>query len=450
MIRKGTVTVVGAGLSGPAIAILLARAGYQVELLDQRPAPARASSPGISIGLTLARRGIDVLARLDVLPAVMARAVELKGRMIHRSDGRVAYQPYGRTGDDVIFSIRRDDLSSVLLEAAENSPNVSIRYGTRCAKADFPKRSITLQTGPADEVRALRPGDFVVGADGTFSTIRASINHARLSEFHQTPLEWIYKEVALSTEEAAAAFEPNVFHMWPRGDQLLLVVPTFDGSYTCTYFFPRAGRVEFGPAATRFREKFPDVAPLVDDLDAAFGSNSEGRLMSVTTRPWSYEDAAVLVGDACHTFAPFYGQGMNSSMEDCAILTDCLIDHPGDLPAAFAKYEACRRNETDLMTALSLQNFVEIRERIDSRWFNFLKAVDNGLSRVMRERWVPLYSLIMHTSMSYRAAVRQVKKQRRDLLLGALGVLGTLSAVAVAAIGRRRRRWARTVGGSNG
>ena len=40
--------------------------------------------------------------------------------------------------------------------------------------------------------------------------------------------------------------------------------------------------------------------------------------------PWHKGERVCLMGDSAHAIVPFYGQGMNSGMEDCSILSELL------------------------------------------------------------------------------------------------------------------------------
>ena len=53
----------------------------------------------------------------------------------------------------------------------------------------------------------------------------------------------------------------------------------------------------------------------------------------------------MLLGDAAHAMLPHHGQGANQTIEDAAVLADCLR-RTDDIPAALAAYERRRRGRT--------------------------------------------------------------------------------------------------------
>ncbi len=428
----------GAGLSGPVMAIVLARQGFRVDLFDRRPdMRLQPTEAGMSINLTLARRGIHVLDRIGLLSAVMSKAVPLRGRMIHRSNGALLFQPYGKNPEEVIYSIRRRDLNTALLDAIDDQPNISLHFDRTCVGVDRETRTLLFEDSTG-LLHKLVAEDFIVGADGVFSTVRQSIHRGVLANYRQEFLEWGYKEVKITAANAALCLEPNVFHMWPRGAHMLMAVPSWDGSYTCTCVLPLRGQDSLAQlhdsqsVSAFFAGYFQDVAPYIDRLGESFTCRPTGYFVTTYMTPWYYKDRMVLVGDACHSFVPFYGQGMNASLEDCLILGTCIAKNKDKVETAFQTYEEMRRPDTDVMADLSKANFSEIRARVHSPWFVAAKRLDLILNRIAPALWVPLYSQIMHTTISYTAAVRRARRQREILACAATAWI--LSALLGAAL----------------
>jgi kynurenine 3-monooxygenase len=135
----------------------------------------------------------------------------------------------------------------------------------------------------------------------------------------------------------------------------------------------------------------------------------------------------VLVGDAAHAVYPFYGQGMNSAFEDCSALLSALRARPDNRAAAFAAYEQARRPHTDVLMELSKANFVELRQKVGSPWFVARKRLDVALNRLMPKTWLPIYTMVSHTTMPYGEALARARRQNR--------ILGGAAAALVLAIG---------------
>ena len=106
------VTLIGAGLNGPLLAILLIQRGYAVELYERRPDMRRVPmSAGRSINLAVSTRGIYALQQAGLWERMRNIILPMKGRMMHSIAGELTFQPYGKNEAEVINSISRADLN---------------------------------------------------------------------------------------------------------------------------------------------------------------------------------------------------------------------------------------------------------------------------------------------------------------------------------------------------
>src|SRR5206468_5532466 len=142
-------------------------------------------------------------------------------------------------------------------------------------------------------------------------------------------------------------------------------------SFTCTLFWPKGELAALGTAdevTAYFRANYPDVLPLMPDLADDFAHNPVGSLVTVRCWPWVHQgDAATLalVGDAAHAIVPFFGQGANCAFEDCIEIDRCLTEASGNWAAALGAYERQRKANCDTIAELALDNFVEMRDRVN-------------------------------------------------------------------------------------
>ncbi len=109
-----SLSIIGAGLAGSLLAILLSRQGWRITLYERRGDPRVADyESGRSINLALAERGRNALRQAGVEDEVMARAVMMRGRMVHPRDGGApqdALKAFGLTASDVATWERAVDL----------------------------------------------------------------------------------------------------------------------------------------------------------------------------------------------------------------------------------------------------------------------------------------------------------------------------------------------------
>jgi kynurenine 3-monooxygenase len=425
------VAIVGGGLAGSLLALALAERGVAVDVYERRADPrVDRSEGGRSINLGLSKRGIQALSEVGLLDVVMPLCVVMRGRVIHAPDGSTRFQAYGKDPREVLHSIDRTELSRLLLDRAERHPHVRLHFGHRLVHMDKARRELELET--AHGRRVVRP-DWVVGADGAFSSARAELQRGLRADFHQEYLEWGYKELTLAPcADGTPAIALEALHVWPREQGLIVSHPNRDGSHTLTLFLPFEGQDSI--ATTRdadsvralFDKYFPDLVPLLPNLVDEWMAHPVGSLVTIRTAPWSVDDWLVLVGDASHAVYPFYGQGMNSAFEDCSVLLAALARHGDDRAAAFRAYEAARRPHTDTLAELSKANFVELKEKVRSPWFVLRKRLDLALNRLLPRTWLPLYTMISHTTIPYGDALARAQRQDRLLAWCAAG-LGVVS-----------------------
>ncbi len=446
--RARRVLVVGAGPAGSLAAILLGRRGWEVDVYERRDDPRPMADAAVerrSINLGLSHRGITALREAGVLDEVMAPAVRARGRVIHTSDGGLAFQPYGSDDREILYSISRIALNRVLIAHAAALPNVRFHFGARCESLDRDRARAVFRGADGEEIRA--SADFVVGADGAFSTVRQAMQGDE-GEFVQEVLPWGYKELLVPpAPDGGSRIELEALHIWPRGDALIVTHPNRDGSHTVTVFLPLEGGpgsfAELGTEAAVeafFARVFPDVPALVPGLAREFLSHPTGTLVATRTAPWHHGGRVVLVGDACHAVYPFFGQGMNAALEDCLVLDRLLAEHGDDPERAFAAYEQARRPNTDALLELVKDNFDELRAGADRPEFVARKKVDFLLHQLLRDRWIPLYTMVVHTTMPYAEALRRQRRQERILRAVGVDALLSLAGGARRLVGARGTR----------
>ncbi len=425
------VAIVGGGLAGSLLALALSERGYEVDVYERRSDPrVEGAEGGRSINLGLSKRGIHALTEVGLIDMIMPLTVVMRGRVIHAMDGTTRFQPYGKNRGEVLYSIDRSELIRILLDRAEKQPHVHLHFEHRLHRVDKDARSLELDT--PDGARVVRP-DWVICADGAFSRARQEMQRGMRADYHQEYLEWGYKELTLAAgPNGESVIDLTALHVWPRAHCLFVSHPNRDGSHTLTLFLPHEGEDSFETANTPdgiralFQKYFPDLMPMLPALVEQWVTRPTGSLLTTKTAPWRFDDWMVLVGDSAHAVYPFYGQGMNSAFEDCSALLSALEAESGQRAAAFSKYESARRPHTDVLMELSKANFVELKQKVNSPWFLARKRLDVFLNRLMPKTWLPIYTMVSHTTMPYGEALARARKQDR--------ILGGAAACAVSAI----------------
>jgi len=425
------ITIVGSGLAGTLMACYLGRAGFAVDLYEKRPDPrTHGADGGRSINLALSVRGIHALREVGVADEVLRDALAMPGRMIHDPAGQLRFQPYGKDPTKAIHSVSRNGLNVTLINAAERCPGVRVFFAHKCTGIDLDTTTLALldeSTGASLQV----PCETVIGADGAFSAVRASMQKTERFNYSQDYLSHGYKELTIPPGPGGThRMEKHALHIWPRHSFMMIALPNPDGSFTCTLFYPIDGPESFASLQTKddvtrfFAEQFPDAVPLMPDLANEFIAHPTGPLVTVRCSPWHHKDRVVLVGDACHAVVPFLGQGMNAAFEDCTVLHN-LMEKATDHEVAFAAYEKARKEHADTLADLAVYNFLEMRDKVGSRLFLLRKKWEILLHKLLGGWYVPLYTLVSFTRTPYADALRRARRQDR-IVRGVLAGLALL------------------------
>ncbi|WP_405068672.1 FAD-dependent monooxygenase [Kribbella sp. NBC_01510] len=431
------VAIVGAGLTGSLLACFLARRGLPVTLYERRPDPRVGQAErGRSINLAISERGLDALRRIGLVDQVMADALPMKGRMIHPVSGPLDFQAYSASGDRAINSISRGALNNALLSAAADASGVTVEFEHRLVELDSQAGRMVFAT-PAGKVSA--SADVVLGADGAGSAVREQLLAEGIVAEDVDFLDYGYKELSIPAVSGDFALDAGALHIWPRGTSMMIALPNPDRSFTCTLFWP-AGSFDAlaDPSGieTHFRENYPDLLPLAPDLVDDYLHNPVGVLGTVHTLPWQAHGRTALLGDAAHAIVPFYGQGANCAFEDVVELDRCLDDTGGSWARALPLFEARRRENTEAIADMALDNFVEMRDKVSSPVFRLTKRVEHALERLLPGTYVSRYELVSFSTTPYAEVQQRVRRQHQVLGMGAVAAAGVLMGL----LRRRGRR----------
>lgn len=435
--KKHAITIVGAGLVGSLLATLLAQRGFAVSVFERRPDPRRAGFlGGRSINLALAERGWHGLRLAGLRQRLLEIAVMMRGRMIHDLDGRTNLQRYGRDDSEVIWSVNRGALNITLLDAAE-AAGADIHFDQRLDALDWTTSTLHLRSEAG--VTGTHQADIILGCDGAGSALRAAMAQTIDIGERFEPLGHGYKELEIPAlmdfpsgqlpsplRDALArgerfAMEPNALHIWPRGNYMCIALPNAEGSFTVTLFLASEGMPSLASITSAadvrafFERDFADAVPLMPDLEKDFLGNPVGLLGTLYLDRWHLAGKALLLGDACHAIVPFHGQGMNAGFEDAVELAELLDETPHDSAAVFAEFERRRKPNADAIAAMALDNYIEMRDRVDDADYLLMRELDRALAARHPGRWVPRYWMVTFSRIPYATALERGEIQARLL-----------------------------------
>ena len=414
-------TIVGGGLAGALLATLLARRGWPVEVFERRGDPrVHGFQGGRSINLALAERGLHALRQAGADTAVLGRAVMMRGRMVHFAEGGTQLQRYGRDDSEVIWSVSRGELNMALLDAAE-AAGARVHFDRRLHAVDFDAATARFVDDRDGTVHA-HGFTALLGADGAGSALRASMAQRTPLGERVEPLGHGYKELEIPPAgDGGFRIEPNALHIWPRGGYMCIALPNDERTFTVTLFLPGEGDPGFDTVRTGadaealFARDFADALPLIPRLREDFEANPIGVLATLYLDRWHLGGQAVLLGDAAHAMVPFHGQGMNCAFEDCVSLA-AHLDGASSLAAAFAAFEAERLPNARAIQRMALENYIEMRDRVDDADFLLQRALERRLAERHPDRFVPRYGMVTFRRMPYATAFERGQVQRALLV----------------------------------
>lgn len=333
--------VVGARVAGASTAMLLARRGLKVLMVDRRrPGGDTLSTHAQMRGATLQLQRWGLLDRVK-----KTGAPPVTRTTFHYGDTIEVIDLKPSAGVGALYAPRRDLLDSILVEAAEEA-GVDVRFGITVQDLlrDDTDRvvGITGRTSSGDPVRAVAP--ITIGADGIRSivarragavvehrgTAASAIIYSYWSGDISEGYEWFYRP------GVSAGFIPT---NGPTNG------PTHDpggSSETCIWV---------GAPATRFNSE------LRTDLEASFhrvleeaapeGAARLERLGRRESRVYgfpgvpgfmrrAYGAGWALVGDASHFKDPLSAHGITDALRDAEFLSDAIVAIGAGAPEAEA------------------------------------------------------------------------------------------------------------------
>ena len=322
--------VVGARCAGAATAMLLARGGARVVLVDKG-----AYGTDMLSTHALMRGAVLQLDRWGVLPDIVAAgtpAIRSTTFCYAESDATVPIEP--KYGVSALYAPRRTLLDRVLVDAAFKS-GVDIRYGVRVdgVKVNSRGRAVGISAVEGERRRDLE-ADIVIGADGLHSTIARHVGAPQIAGGrHATGVLYGYWE-GLSADEYRWWFKPGV----SMGS-----IPTNDGA-TCVFVsvpstqFRHEVRGNAAGAYTRLiRQISPSLAERLRDsvrVEPVRGfAGHRGFIRRGSGPGWA------LVGDAGYFKDPSTAHGITDAFRDAELLARAVMRGTS---AAFVEYEATR------------------------------------------------------------------------------------------------------------
>ena len=351
------VLIAGGGIGGLSAALLLARHGASVTVLEQAE-----TLNDLGAGIQLAPNATRVLFSLGLEAPLRVIAFEpVAGETRHWRSGRVlggfplGKQIEARYGFPYL-QVHRADLIGVLARAVSQESAITIQTGTRLINFESREDGVRVHCDSGAE----HLGDLLIGADGIHSLVREGLFGPEAPRFTGN-IAWralvprAQLPPGLVPPKASVWWGPgrHFVHYYVRGGDLVNCVCVVEkGGWEVESWSERGDLAEL---KSEFAGWHGDIQTLLESMDPQ--SLYKWALFDRPPMPEWSRGRVSLLGDACHATLPFMAQGAAMAIEDGAVLFRCLQDvrEPGDIPGALRGYAGLRRARTARVQRSSLR-----------------------------------------------------------------------------------------------
>jgi 2-polyprenyl-6-methoxyphenol hydroxylase-like FAD-dependent oxidoreductase len=344
--------VVGGGIAGPAVALFLARAGIEPVVCEAYP-----PSEDIGGGLQIAPNGMRVMAKLGLAEALIAEGHPCSDMAFRNHEGRiVGVIRTGRAGPGV--NVMRAAVHKVLREEVLGR-GLAIQYRKRLTGITHSGREVvaTFDDGSTEV------GDFLVGADGVHSRVRACI-------LPEAAAPRDTQMISIGGFCAPGVTPPTDPH---DASRLTFVVgPRYQFGYSkmgatqwgwwCHAHAADAGErdalmtLPLDALRDRMLQRYRGWCAPVADFIGSTEAWVRTPIADVPRLPTWRCGRVVLLGDAAHAMSPAGGQGASLALEDAQLFGQLVGDGPGSVEEAMSRFESLRRSRAERMVAQGYEN----------------------------------------------------------------------------------------------
>jgi len=381
------VLVVGAGPAGAAMALLLARCGLGVTLVERETSFER-----VFRGEGLMPLGIDALFEMrlgGVLESIPSRRVESWNIWIDGEEVFVIPEPVDELGERAMRVVSQPALLEKMVEEAGRYPSFSFERGTRVHDLihDAGDRIVGAELRTDDGTREVR-ADLVIGTDGRGSLVRTRTGLQLELLPEQYDVLWFKMPAPEALREGCSFMIAVAAKQHPA-----ICYTSWDGRIQYGLIMPKGGLKELREKDWVSESVRSAPRWLAEHVFAKRGEiEGPTRLNVVVGRSprWTVP-GMLLLGDAAHPMSPVRAQGINLALRDAIVAANHLVPvlkngaQPGALDAACRAVQAER--EPEIVRAQKLQNR-EAAGQGDARsgsWrFKFAKR---GARLLGRYRW---------------------------------------------------------------
>lgn len=345
--QQTEVTIVGAGMVGAAAALSLARAGFNITLIEANEIPQWSKEDyGLRVS-AISAASERLLEDIGAWKLIQNRRVSPYHAMhVWDASGSGSLDFYAADcGQASLGNIVENNLiNASLIEIIHSQPNIKLVIGARLTGMAWTDDHVMVKLENGKQIRSL----LVVAADGGNSQVRRFCGiGSRRHDYRQTG---IVARVRTSLPHESTAWQ----RFLPTGP--LAFLPLTDGSCSIVW----SADTEFAASLLELDDE-AFSQQLTDAFEHRLGDvtvlspRAGFPLMLANADKYSTEHV-VLLGDAAHRVHPLAGQGVNLGFQDVIDLTSVLLEARqagrgiAD-PLYLRRYARSRRADTSVMLA---------------------------------------------------------------------------------------------------
>jgi 3-hydroxybenzoate 6-monooxygenase len=334
------ILIAGGGIGGLAAALVLARSGHKVTVLEQASEFGEIGA-GIQLGPNifkmLDRLGLtDQINRLAYFPPAMGmRDVRTGEQVVRVQMGDAARAAYGGFAYGVIY---RKDLHDALQNACRAESSISLRTNAKFESFSQDAGGVTVKLAGGEILH----GAALIGADGLWSKIREAI----VGDGKPRVSGHIAYRAVLKKEDVPPELWNDEVQLWGGEKTHLVTYPLRRGELFNLVAVFHSNKYDEGwdtfGDASELTERFKDAHPTVKALLAKINAWKMWVLCDrEPVKNWS-QGRVTLLGDAAHPMLQYLAQGAGQAIEDAVVLGKALEHCKGDFAAAFLAYQEKR------------------------------------------------------------------------------------------------------------
>jgi 2-polyprenyl-6-methoxyphenol hydroxylase-like FAD-dependent oxidoreductase len=336
--------VVGGGFAGCAAAIVLAREGVDVEVVEVRDDIPKAGS-----GITVMGNALRVLRELGVWGQARDHGYGFNTLGLRTPDGQLLAEiedvRTGGPGLPATVGMERPVLARILADAATDA-GARLRFGLTIDGLDQYDDGVevTLTDGSTSRY------DLMVGADGVRSSIRSMIGIDTGPQPTGMGIWRVFTKRPDSVKRTDLAYGGRCYiaGFCPTAQDSMYAYLVEDAQDRSD-LTPRQQLAVMQDLAESYGGPWDDIRPLITDPEAINYTWFESH---VVPGAW-HRGRVVLIGDAVHSCPPTLAQGAALALEDALVLGEEL--DAADVDAGLQAFVDRRRPRVEQTVAASVQ-----------------------------------------------------------------------------------------------